>query len=349
MKDWFKTRWTTDENSVKIYPYRIFYILSGVLALAFAALIGIYMYYEHKTIFQSLPVIILALLAVALFWSNGHTCIHFDNAKGSVRKMLLGFIPVSRIDFVNLLNIDVVSNMAGGYHYRLFVKKAQFGKGIIVSSRYARNDDPNAVMLATTIIPIVHGFFEAYDIPAAKPAAAFAHYKYFSVQQGNYTVKKRKAVMLIIGFAMLTFGIHELTPNPWIDDASLLIKICMLLFFNVGGLMMIISAFTTITIMPATQTIRRKNPLGLGNRAWLFEDVIGIQTVRNSVNFIYSGTDIQMYFHVWNTGKREVLIINSLRKSANIERFVQETNQILEIPVSGDKRINISSNSHRTL
>src|SRR3990170_5046804 len=99
MKEWFKTQWTTDEKNIKIYPYRVFYILSGVLLVAFAALICVYIYYEHKTISQSLPVIILALLAVALFWSNGNTYIHFDNTKGIMRKMLLGFIPVRRTGF----------------------------------------------------------------------------------------------------------------------------------------------------------------------------------------------------------------------------------------------------------
>ncbi|QJD97203.1 hypothetical protein HH214_15660 [Mucilaginibacter robiniae] len=335
LKTLSQTRWKVEADRVTLFPYGVFYVLSAAMAIIFAGILFVYMKYENAGIMESLPFVLFLLLLVILFWGYANTSIEFNNRQGIMRKKLMGFIPVVNLPFNQLAGINVISNTMGGYNYRVFKKADKYGKGVAVSSGYSRNDDPNAIAFVDGVVPLIHDYLNQHDALAPASVAPITNYKYFKKENGRYIIKKNKVAAVIFGLLMLAFGIHEFTPAAWIDDLNLLGNICFFIFFVLGGPLIIIAGFTTVAFDQSARTIERKSPIGLGNRTWNFADFTGIQTLRRSINFIYSGTDVQMHFQHPDKPKPEVIVVHSFRRSRNIERFVQELYQIMDQPEVG--------------
>ncbi|WP_345953956.1 hypothetical protein [Mucilaginibacter sp. PAMB04168] len=328
LKSLSKTRWKIEQDKVTIYPYGVFYIFTAIIAVLFTGLLLIYINYQNTTIAESLPFVLLLLLMVVMFWGYGATQIEFDNSRGKMRKLLMGFIPVANVPFSKLQGINAVSNMAGSYNYRLFKKDAKYGSGIVVSSGYTKNDDANAVAFVEEAVPIIHGYLDLHDSPADYVAEPITSFRFFN-QNGNlYTIKSKKGgaiffglLFLVIGLSLLTIETNGIVAKIFIVAATLFLA---LIFFN--------AAYTTLTFNQATQTIERTGVAKFLNRRYQFSAFAGIQTLRRSINFVYAGTDINMYFDVpGKNGKQVLLTVISLKKSADIERFIQELNVIMTI------------------
>ena len=329
IKSLSQTRWKLEADRVTIYPHGLFYVLSAVLAVAFAAIGFLYVKYDNASLSDAIPLILLLLLVVVLFWGFAGTSVEFDNRSGVMRKKLFGFIPVNSIPFAKLHAINPVTSLYGSYKYRLFRKDAKYGKGIQVSSAYGKNDDPNAIAFVEEAANTIHGFFEKHDSPGDYNPAPITTYRYFNVEGGKYLLKKNKIGSTVLGLVLLAFGIHELTPNAWLDQDMSIGRICLLLFTVLGGPAIILAGFTSVVFDTMKQTVERKSPIGLGNRIYAFDDFNGVQTVRKSMNFIYSGTEVQLYFLKPGTDKQDVMVLQSFFRTSQVERFVQEVHSIL--------------------
>jgi hypothetical protein len=101
LKSLSKTRWKIDPDRVIIYPYGVFYVFTAIIAVLFTGLLLLYINYQNTTLSESLPFIFLLLLIVVLFWGYAATHIEFDNGKGRMRKMLMGFIPLLMFRLIN--------------------------------------------------------------------------------------------------------------------------------------------------------------------------------------------------------------------------------------------------------
>ncbi|WP_374949941.1 hypothetical protein [Mucilaginibacter sp.] len=330
LKSISQTRWKLEPQSVSIYPYGLSYILGVILAVGFGVIMFLYVKYQNTTISESLPLVLGLVLTVILFWGFAGTAIVFDNRTGSMRKLLMGFIPVNTIPFAKLQGISPVSNLYGSYKYRLFRKDNKFGKGILVSCAYTKNDDPNAVAFIDEAVTTIHGYLNAYDTPADYVAAPITDYKYFAEQGGKYILKKNKVGSTILGLALFAIGIHELTPVAWLGHDLAIGRICMLIFAIVGGPAIVLAGFTNITLDTLGRTLERKSPIGLGNKIYSFDDYNGVQTVRKSMNFIYTGTEVRLYFLKPDGEKQDVIVLQSFYKTSNVERFIQEVQSILK-------------------
>jgi len=329
LKSLAQTRWKLEPNLVTVYPYGLSYILSAVLAVIFAAILFVYTYYLNSTLSESLPLVLVLVLMVLLFWGFAGTSIEFDNHSGIMRKKLMGFIPINTIHFSKLQGINPVANLYGSYKYRLFTKKNRYGKGILVSCAYTNNDDPNALAFVEEAATTIHGFLDAYDAEGDYAPEPITTYRYFDQQSGIFLLKKNKIGSTLLGLVLLLIGIHELTPAAWLDQELSIGRICVLIFTVVGGPAIILAGFTNITIDITKRTVERKSPIRLGNKTFAFDNFNGIQTVRRSTNFIYSGTDVQLYFLKPGTDKEEVIVLQSFYKTRNVERFIQEVNAII--------------------
>lgn len=329
LKSLAQTRWKLEPERVTIYPYGLSYILSAVLAVAFAVILFLYLKYQNASLSDSLPLVLVLLLIVVLFWSFAATSIEFDNRSGNMRKLLMGIIPLTTIPFAKIQGISPVSNLYGSYKYRLFRKDAKYGKGVLVSCAYTKNDDPNAVAFVDEAVTTIHSYLDAHDSPSDFVSAPITSFKYFEEQNGQYILKKNKVGSTILGLALLAIGIHELTPGAWLGHDLSIGRICMLIFTIVGGPAIILAGFTSVTFDTIKRTIERKSPIGLGNRLYSFDDFNGIQTVRKSMNFIYSGTEVQLFFIKPAAEKQEVIVLQSFYRSSNVERFVQEVNALI--------------------
>jgi hypothetical protein len=326
LKSLSKTRWTIEPDRVTIYPYGVFYIFTIVIGVLFTGLLLLYVNYQSTAVSESLPFVLLLLFIVVMFWGFAATQIEFDNSKGRMRKLLMGFIPVNNVPFSNLQGINAVSNTVGSYNYRLFKKDARYGSGIVVSSGYTKNDDPNAIAFVEEAVPIIHSFLDLHDSPADYIEEPITSYRFFN-QQGNvYTIKNKKTGARIFGLLFLALGIFLLT----LETNGILSKIFIVAATLFVALIFFNAAFTTITIDTFAQTVERTGVAKFLNRKYSFASFAGIQTLRRSINFVYAGTDVNMYFNVPDKNdKQELLAIISLKKSSDIERFIQELNLIM--------------------
>ncbi|WP_158827418.1 hypothetical protein [Mucilaginibacter lacusdianchii] len=326
LKSLSKTRWKIESDRVTIYPYGVFYVFTAVIAVLFTGLLWLYISYQNTTIVQSLPFVLFLLLMVVLFWGFASTYIEFDNRKGTMRKMLMGFIPTTTIPFGKLQGINAVSNMAGSYNYRLFQKNARYGKGIIVSSGYTKNDDPNAIAFVNEAVPMIHGYLDLHDSPTDYIEQSITSFKYFK-QEGNiYTIKNNKAGALV--FALFFFGLGIwLFTVPVESLITTLLMIALVFFF---GLVFVNAAFTQLIFNPQARTVERKGLFKFLNKAYSLDHFAGLQTVRHSMNFIYVRTSVNLYFEVpGKNGKQDILTIGSRYRSKSVERFIQEFSQIM--------------------
>jgi hypothetical protein len=328
IKSLHKTRWKLDASKVTIYPHGSFYIMGVVLAVIFAAIIAVYVNYERDT-HQALYLGIFLLIIVLLFILMGNTSVEFDNSRGVMSKKIMGLIPFKIIPFNKLHSINPVTSMGSGYNYRIYRKNNRYGKGIVISSGYSKTTDENAIAFVDEVIPLVHNFLDQHGSLNDEAKTPITSYRYFTLLGGQYTVKKNKIGGIILGLALLALGIHEVTPGAWIDYNGIIGKIFILAFLFIGGAALFLSGFTDITIDTFAKTIERKSPINLGNKSYSLRDYTGIRTVRKTINLIYTGTEIYVSFISPTNGKEESLMLATLRRSRNIERFVEELNQII--------------------
>lgn len=331
-----QTRWKIEPDRVTLFPNGFSYVLSVILAIALAGILLIFSRYMNESIGGSLPLVLLLLFVVVLFWAHGNTYVVFDGQLQRMQKKLMGLIPVTTVPFHDLQGIQVVTSLLyGGYNYRAFTKANRYGKGTTVSSGYSRADDPNALALIHSVLPAIYKLMNTHEdlSAAATPPEPITQYRYFTGHPGNYTLKKNKPAGILIGLALLGLGIYMMIDSPFFADLDSFRRGIILLFLLVCGPAIILAVFTRIVFDPQRQTVSRISPVGLGNRQYQFSEFTGFQTIRRSINFIYSGTDVHMYFAPAGQSKEVALVLRSFRNPHKIDRFVAEVQQIMQVPV----------------
>ncbi|WP_419700785.1 hypothetical protein [Mucilaginibacter sp. NFX135] len=324
-----KTRWIIDANRVIVYPHRVSYILAVVVALVFAGIMVLYITNVHGDTAVSIPFFIFLVIIPVLFFAFGNTYVEFDGSRGTMQKKLFGFIPVKTMPMSALFGINVVTT-TGGYNYRLFSKKDRYGKGILVSSGYTKKTDTNAQAFAEQVIPVVHGYLDQYGSVVDSAPQPITSYKYYTHTGGSFTIKKRKTGLIIFGILFLAFGIHELV-NPWMKDVSILQKVLVTVVCAGIGLGFMHAAFSSIVFDTGAGVIKRTGPLGWGNKTISFNDFAGFQTIRKSTNSVYTGTEIHLYYRIPDTQQQASMMLQVLKSSEQIERFLEETKSIMNI------------------
>lgn len=327
LKSLSKTRWSLEPQRVVIYPYGVFYIFTLVFALFATGLFLVYVTYQNTTFAESLPFVLFLLLIVAIFWGHAGTYVEFDHSKGHMRKMFLGFIPATTTPLSKLQGINVVSNMAGSYNYRLFRKDSRYGKGLVVSCGYTKSNDPNALAFVEEAVPLIHQFLDQYDTPADYVKVPLTSYRFFTQEGPVFTVKNAKAGAIVIGLFFIAIGISMLA----LQTNGLLAKVVIIAIMLGIGFIFFNAAYTETTFNTDTQLLERRGWIKAFNKRYHFGAFAGLQTVRQSFNFVYTGTSINMYFLVpGKADRQDVFAIASFRKSAQVERFVDELHQIME-------------------
>ncbi|RFZ90972.1 hypothetical protein D0C36_18680 [Mucilaginibacter conchicola] len=325
-----KTHWKIEPTRVTIYPYRVFNLFAPIVGVIFMGLLFVYFKYQNAPAIEVVPLALFIFIMIALFWAFAATRIEFDNSTARMRKMLMGFLPVTSIPFSKLQGIKPVTNM-GSYNYRLFRKSAKYGKGIIVSSGYTKNDDPNAIAFVEEAVPAIHAYLDMHDSPADNITETITSYRFFEQEDGyKYAIKTKKAGAIVIGIIFLAMGIYLATIKSDSLGSKIFVSGIVLCFAAV----FINAAYTKITFDISAKTVQRDGLLKFFNRQYSINNFAGIQTVRRSVNFVYAGTDVNMYFNVPEKGnKQDTLMVISMKKSADIERFIQELYQVMETKV----------------
>lgn len=328
LKKLSKTHWKMEPNRVTIYPFGRFFIVSAVLALFFAGILVLYVNYAYPSKAEAVSLALFLLFITLVFSSFGSIMIQFDNHSGLMRKkMLSGLIPLGTVPLRELQGIEAVSNLAGTYSYKMFKKNGRYGKGVTVTSSFSKNDDPNAIAFVNEVVPVIHGYLDQHEVPGAVQETVLTSYQYFTGHNAAFEMKNKKTGSIIFGLLFIGLGVWVCT----IKGNSVWSTIFMGAVIALMGLAFIHAAFTKIIISTPNQTVQKIGLLGLGNKHYNFSDFAGFQVVRKSVNFSYAGTEIRMLFDLPNKTKQEVFLITTLRKSDQIERFLQELNQIMAL------------------
>ncbi|WP_295771632.1 hypothetical protein [uncultured Mucilaginibacter sp.] len=322
-----KTRWRIEPERVIIYPTGVFYIFVPIMAILGIGLLYMYTSTQNVSISQSMPIVLLILLIVVLFWGAANTYIEFDNRQARMRKMFMGFIPTKNIPFAQLHGIDVVSGITtGSYNYSLFRKNSRYGKGIVVSSAYTKNDDPNAIAFVEEAVPIIHGYLEKYDSPADFVSEPITSYKYFELKGNVYAVKSNKIGALITGIVLIGIGLWLFTIPA---DSLIAILFCIGLLF-LFGVVFINAAFTQFLFDPQNGTVKRTGLFSFLHKEYSFVNYAGIQTIRHTVNLIYVRTSVNLIFVLPEKNNKEVpLTVASLFREKSIDRFIKEFYSIM--------------------
>jgi hypothetical protein len=328
IKSLSKTRWKSTADQITVYPYGLSYILASVLAVIFAAGYLVYIYNLNNSSQSTIPLLLVMVVVILLFIGWAGTSIEFNISQGIMRKKLFGFLPVRTLPFSQIFAINPVTSL-GSYNYKVFKKNNRYGKGILVSSSYSKDDDPNALAFIQEVISPIHSYLESYDSPTDFEPVFIRDYEFFEVQGGAYTIKKHKVRSTIFGLILLGIGIHELTPLAWLGQDVNIGRICFLLFTIIGGLAIILAGYTDVILDKNSRLLTRTSPIRLGNKSFSFSNFNGIQTIRKSTNFIYSGTDVQLYFFKPESQKEEAIILQSFFSTKKVERFIQEVNSII--------------------
>lgn len=330
-KGFTATRWTIDNDRITIYPYRIFFIISLVLAVIFGGLLVSYKIVERGNASATGLIALLLGGIVFIFLTVSNIQITFDRPTGIMQQKLWGLIPVRSIPFGRLYGVNRVTLVGGGFNFRIFPMNNKYGKGIIISSSYAKETNANAIAFSQEVIPLIHEYIAQYAPLTAHATSPITTYRYFSEKAGVYTLKTPQIATVITGIALVILGIHECIATPqWIHTDDTTGKILVLSFCFGLGLLFLLGAFTRVVFNPSTRTIERISPIGIGNRKYSFNDFSGFRTVRKSYNMIYAGTELQMYFTLSGAKQPAVMMVHTIRQSRKIEHYIEEIQSIME-------------------
>ena len=330
-----QTRWNIESERVTLYPYRIY----NVLSIGFAVIFTAFIIFFCKTLYpdpsQSVSLMITMFLGltiiVGILWGVSRTSVVFDSSARVMRKKLFGWLNIRSEKFDDLDNIGVVRNTMGGYNYRAFPKRNKYGKGVVVSANYTKNDDVNAIALTQEAFPVIMQFLSTGYIEPTYADTAITDYKFYDTHPPYYAIKRKWIGGLLIGLCLIALALNEFINQAMTHDSDLFHKVLVIGGFLLGGAAFVFSAFTKIVFDTANKTVSRINPLGVGNQTFAFADFINFQITRRTYNFVYSGTDINMYFQVPGSNKQKALVIKSFSSTKKIDQFLQETRHIMAL------------------
>lgn len=335
LKKFAQTRWDIESQRITLYPYRIFNALSIGFAVIFTGFIIFFCMMLYPDPSQSvslmLPMFLGLAVIVAMLWGVGRTSVVFDNDSQVMHKKLFGLLSIRSEKFDDLDNIGVVRNTMGGYNYRAFPKRNKYGKGVVVSANYAKNDDANAIALTEEAFPVIMQFLSAGYTEQSYAETVITDYKFYDTHPPYYAIKRKWIGSLIIGLCLIALALNEFVNKTITYDSDTFHKVLVIGGCLLGGLAFVFSSFTKIVFDVANKTVNRINPLGIGNQTFAFVDFINFQITRRTYNFIYSGTDINMYFQVPGSNKQKALVIKSFSSTKKIDQFLQETRHIMAL------------------
>lgn len=319
-----KTQWKIESDRITICPRGILFILASVLAVIF---IGLFLLGQKENAGYMRPLVVIMALVWLPFLLGGFTCVIFDRNAGRMKQMLFGFLPVRNVPFEKLYQVNMITQRPGGFNFRIFTRANKYGRGTIISSHYSKDTDPNAVAFINEVIPLIHQYLDAVA-PLESENTEITDYEYFTEGDGIYTLKVKKAGLVVFGILSLAIGIHECTPDAWMYYLNIVGKLLVTIFPIALGVVFIAAAYTRLTFNMGTRIIERKSPIGIGNRQFSFDSFVNFETVRKTYNGVYTGTDINMFFET--TGKKSnVLRVSTFRNTQQIERFMREIRSII--------------------
>ncbi|WP_166334282.1 hypothetical protein [Sphingobacterium chungjuense] len=328
MKRFYQTRWEITPDRIVLYPQRTFSMIAIFLLIMGIGLF-VLLYNQDENLKSLWPIALIWLLFTIFFGASARNCIVFDNQSGTLYHKWLGVLTTRSIPFNELHSINVVSQSGlGGYSYKLFRKKARYGRGIAVSSGYSKANDENALAFVTEVIPKIHAFFDQHDKLSNPEIVPLTSLRYFRQDGDQYVVRGAKLSHVLYGLLFITMSIWIALGVPektiGIHIAQVFVLLLVVVFVN--------SVFIKFIFDPQQRTLKRTALFSYMNKEYSFEHFLGVQAVRHTTNMIYTGTSVHLHFvDVSKNNKAIELEVASYYRVKNVDRFIQEFHQVMQV------------------
>ncbi|PVH25411.1 hypothetical protein [Sphingobacterium corticibacter] len=328
MKRFYQTRWEIMPDRIVLYPHRTFSMIAIFLLLLGTGL-AVLLYNQGENLKSLWPIALAWLLVTILLGASARNCLVFDNQAGMLYHKWLGILTTRNLSFSELYGINVVNQSGlGGYSYKLFRKKARYGRGIAVSSGYSKANDENAVAFVTEVIPKIHAFLDQHDKLSNPEIVPVTSLRYFRQDGDQYVVRGAKlsnilyGLLFIIMSIWIALGVPEKTFGIYI--AQVFVLLLVVIFVN--------SIFIKFVFDPQQRTVKRTALFSYMNKEYSFEHFLGVQAVRHTTNMIYTGTSVHLHFlDVPKSNKAIELEVASYYRVKNVDRFIQEFHQVMPL------------------
>lgn len=272
------------------------------------------------------------LLPGILLFLLGYTRIVFDDNDHNMKRYLFGFIKNRTVNYDDIAAIESYGGNAG-LNYRVFLKENRHGKGISISSNYKSESDPAAMVFRRELIPLLEQKIKAgSSISSLSPTAPryvtdFSYYK----QAGSiYVVKEPKIMSVILGIIFIGFGVSAIASGAGSHNTKASDAFLITYFPVILGTIFLLTCLNKTILDKAERKIIQSYLGGIYKKEYYFGDFRRYLIVRKTTNLVYSGTDVRMELLPADKAKTITITIRNFNKTRKIERFIEETNTIMD-------------------
>lgn len=330
------TKWNIQAGSITLYPSGVFKII-GIAITALSAAFAIYFLVMlgpgGKDPCFIIPFFALLFLPGLFLFLGGFTRIVFDDNERSMKRYLFGFLKNKTVAYDDIAAIESYGSNTG-MNYRIFLKENRHGKGIAISSGYTSAQHTAAMVFRRELIPLLEQRVKAGSLQQEPVTGTTRNYitdfSYYKEQGNVYTLKTSHLPSLIIGLALFAWGIYALTLGSGNHYKKASDAFFATYFPLIIGFAFLVSCFTKTMLDKAGRKIILSYAGGLYKKEYFFSDFVRYLIVRKTTNMIYSGTDVRMELQPAGKTKTTVVTMRSFGKTRKIERFIEETNAIMD-------------------
>lgn len=323
-----KCKYEIDQHQINIYPkYQLLIVFAIIYVVLLIIPVGLILSAggSDMPLMNVLKFIGISALASGLIFgipmlifAKSH--ISFNLATSEVYKK--GIFGSKRLMHFSEIDCIVHKNMATQMGYFISVKGDKFGKGIFLHSAV-----PQFVM---EVLPAIQNMISGSHSQVSQNNVAIeaGNYEYYIFKDGKYhadTNSFRKFGLGLAGVSFFFFGtvyFYLKTPSSGGEDMKyLIISLCVLLLL--GALYSKKAYFDTQT----KQLIFKF--YGITFAKYPLSEFQNFSITRNTTNGMYNGTDVKLKFLKSDGKTRESLDLRDFGKTKGIERFIDETEHII--------------------
>ncbi|PSK90132.1 hypothetical protein [Taibaiella chishuiensis] len=330
------TKWEINNNEVILHPngaFKLMGIMATLICGAFAAFFLIQMQQYGKDPGFTIPFVILLLLPGIILFLGGNTRIVFDDGDRTMKRYLFGFLKNKTVNYDDIAAIESYGSHSTGMNYRIFLRENRHGRGIRISSGYAHSAHAAAMVFRRELIPILEQRIKAgasRTEPAIDMHKSITGFTFYRNEGSRYVVKASRIFPAIMGLIFLSWGVYALATGAGRHSAKASDAFFLTYFPVLLGLVFLVTCFNKTIFDKAERKIILSYAGGIYKKEYFFGDFIRYLIVRKTTNLIYSGTDVRMELQPVDKNKSVAITIHSFSNTRKIERFIEETNSIMD-------------------
>lgn len=329
------TRWQIRPDGITLFPNGILKILGIVftlISIGFSAYFLITLSkYGNDIGFNAVFLSLLLLPGILLFLLS-YTRIVFDDNDHNMKRYLFGFIKNKTVSYDDIAAIESYGGNAG-LNYRVFLKENRHGKGISISSNYKSESDPAAMVFRRELIPLLEQKIKAGSNTSNQAATTpryVTDFSYYKHAGSVYVVRESKIMSVIMGMLFIGFGISAMATGAGSHNAKTSDAFLITYFPVILGAVFLLTCLNKTILDKAERKIIQSYLGGIYKKEYYFGDFRRYLIVRKTTNLVYSGTDVRMELLPAGKVKTTTITIRNFNKTQKIERFIEETNAIMD-------------------